>query len=113
MKNKFLSAVLFGVLLLPFAGFAQIAMKLDLGRHYYLKYEPVYVTVSLRNDSGHAVAFGNNNRLKGRLLFEIIDSKQRQISAIKGNKYPMEGVLLRPGGTSEIVVPVNHSTTAL
>ncbi|QSH41946.1 hypothetical protein P0136_05410 [Lentisphaerota bacterium ZTH] len=107
MKSKILLLVLLGVLAMPLTSWGQIAMRLELSRHYFLQYEPVFAKILLRNDSGHAVAFGNHKKLQGQLLFEIIDSRQRRISRIKGTVYPMVGILLRPGATREIVVPVN------
>ncbi|MCP3965447.1 MAG: hypothetical protein GY750_06610 [Lentisphaerae bacterium] len=108
MKNKVLILILLGAFLLPIVSFGQIAMKMELSRHYYLQYEPVFAKVHMRNDSGHAIAFGHNKRLQGKLLFEITDTKQRRISRIQGKEYPMVGILLRPGATQTVVVPVNE-----
>lgn len=47
------------------ATFAQVAMDLSLNRTVYMQYEPIYAAVTLRNDSGRALAFGHDPKHSG------------------------------------------------
>jgi len=85
---------------------AQIAMSLKMNRSHYLQYEKIYARVTLRNNSGHAIIFGDNKRLQGKLLFKIIDNKDIPVSAISEASYPMTGVILSAGQHKDFIVPV-------
>ena len=39
--------------------FAQLAMKLESNRKNYMTYETVYVKLTMKNQSGHPLVFGN------------------------------------------------------
>lgn len=95
----FLSAVCF---LLSFHASAQVALSVEISQLNYLQYEPVYLRITMRNVSGHPLAFGENEGLRGRLRFEINAPGRNQFARLAGNEYPtMRGVILQPG-TSRI-----------
>ncbi|MDD5697632.1 MAG: hypothetical protein PHH77_03350 [Victivallaceae bacterium] len=87
---------------------AQLAMSLKMNRSHYLQYETIYAQVSIRNNSGHSIVFGEDKRLQGKLLFKIIDSQRIPIAAISTASYPMAGIIIDAGQTKKLVVPVSH-----
>ncbi|MDD5598516.1 MAG: hypothetical protein PHV82_11270 [Victivallaceae bacterium] len=92
-----------------FLSSAQLAMSLKMNRSNYLQYEIVYAKVNIRNNSGHAVIFGDNKRLKGRLLFKIIDRDHNPVNIFNEEQsYPMEGVIIEAGQSKEFVVPISR-----
>ena len=91
----FLPAVFF---LFSFRASAQVALTVEISQLNYLQYEPVYLRVSMRNVSGHPLAFGENEGLRGRLRFEINAPGRNQYASLLGSEYPtMRGVILQPG----------------
>lgn len=67
---KFAAAVFF-TLFLAVSGFAQLSMRIELNQNAFLQYEPIFVRVSIRNMTGHLIAFGERPGLKGTLKFDI------------------------------------------
>lgn len=94
-------------LLLPlfcpwFRAEAQIALQAEMSQFYYLQYEPVHVRVTLRNLSGHPLAFGENRNLRGALRFEIAaPHSTRYVMPFPGKTPVLKGVILQPG-TSKV-----------
>jgi hypothetical protein len=86
---------------------AQLAMSLKMNRSHYLQYEKIYARVTIRNNSGHAIIFGDNKRLQGKLLFKIIDNKGIPASALEAS-YPMAGVILNAGQHKDFIVPITN-----
>ena len=88
---------------------AQLAMSLKMNRSNYLQYEVVYAKVNIRNNSGHAVIFGNNKRLKGRLLFKIIDRNRNPVNIFNEEQsYPMQGIIIEAGHLQCFRYPLFH-----
>lgn len=87
---------------------AQLAMTVKMNRSHYLQYETIYAKVTIRNDSGHAIVFGKNKRLQGKLLFKIIGTQRVPVEAISNTSYQMEGVIINAGQEQEFIVPVSR-----
>jgi len=80
--------------------FSQISMKIMLNQEAYLQYEPVYVRVSMRNMSAHALAFGESKGLQGTLSFDIYPGGKNALRIppkVKDVLPSMTGVILQPG----------------
>ncbi len=88
--------------------FGQIAVGLSLNRSAYMQYEDVFACVSLRNDTGRVMIFGNDPKLQGFLLFEILDSRDRRVAKITGAEISSTGLVLRPGEIKRLIIPVNR-----
>jgi hypothetical protein len=86
---------------------AQLALKMEMSRKNYLKYEPVFAKVIMRNDSGHAIAFGHMKQLQGKLEFEITDSRRHTIQKINKDDYPIIGTIIRAGQTKQFIIPLS------
>ena len=110
MKIKLKAFLLLLLLtLLPGLCRAQLAISLKMNRTNYLQYEVVYAKISIHNNSGHAVVFGENKRLQGKLLFKIMDNQQNLVGETdKNTSYPMAGIIIEAGKDKEFVVPVSR-----
>ena len=47
--------------------FAQLALKLVPNQQKYMQYEPIYMLLRIRNDSGRPIVFGHNAKLQAKL----------------------------------------------
>jgi len=109
MSVKILLCLIAGIFfVLPSAVNAQIAIDLSMNRQNYLQFEKVFAKVVMRNDSGHAIAFGHDEKLQGELLFEIRDSQNIPATKITQATPPIVGTILRAGETKEFIVPVTR-----
>ena len=88
--------------LTAFGASAQMGLDIDLNRTVYMQYEPVYACISLRNDSGRALVFGNDPRLQGFILFEIRDANGRLVPKRPGAEISVTGLVLGPGEVKRI-----------
>lgn len=88
--------------------FGQIAVGLSLNRSVYMQYEDIFACVSLRNDTGRVMIFGNDPKLQGFLLFEVLDSRDRRVAKISGQEISSTGLVLRPGEIKRLIIPVNR-----
>lgn len=86
---------------------AQIAISMGLDRKGYVRYERVLAKVAFRNYTGRTLAFGKTKELRGSIRFLIIGPTGRRLKLKKGHFDYMEGKILKPGSTGEIVVPVS------
>ena len=99
-----------GLLCALFAGVAlhaQLALELTIPRPLYLEYERIIVRVKMRNYSGQPLVFGRDERLSGKLLFDIT-LNGKAVEALPETEYPMTGTILQPGETREFLVQLNR-----
>lgn len=88
----------FMMLFLTFAAFGQIGLRVEMSQMHYLQYEPVYVRVTMRNLSGHPLAFGENEGLRGSLRFEVgVPHSGRYALLLHSETPSMKGIILQPG----------------
>jgi hypothetical protein len=102
-KKRLFSAVL----LLPVLLSAQIGIKMELNRKDFMLYEPIYACVTLRNDSGKALLFGNHPQLQGFILFDIRDKNNNRIPQKKDAELNVTGLFLGPGEVKSITIPIS------
>jgi hypothetical protein len=109
MPVKMLLCLIAGIFfLLPSVVNAQIAIDLSVNRQNYIQFEKIFAKVVMRNDSGHAIAFGHDEKLQGDLLFEIRDSQNVPVKKITQATPPMVGTILKAGETKEFIVPITR-----
>ena len=99
-----------GLLCALFAGVAlhaQLALELTVPRPLYLEYERIIVKVKMRNYSGQPLVFGRDERLSGKLLFEIT-LNGKTLAPLPDAEYPMTGTILQPGETREFLVQLSR-----
>lgn len=100
-----LAVLLFGIVL---PVFAQIGVGLTLNRRSYMQYEQIFACVTLRNDSGRPLIFGSRPELHGFVLFDIRDSQNRPVRAIKDKEVSVTGLYLAPGEVKSMVIPLGE-----
>lgn len=98
---SFLLLCLFTVMT-PAESFSQVALQVEMSQINYLQYEPVFIKVTMRNYSGHPLAFGESEGLRGKLIFEIdtpaSSTYPGQFAPLMNATLPdMKGVILAPG----------------
>jgi hypothetical protein len=108
MHVKLMLCLAAGIFFLLPAVNAQIAIDLSLNRQNYLQFEKIFAKVVLRNDSGHAIVFGHDEKLQGELLFEIYDAQNVPIKKKTQATPPIIGTILKAGETKEFVVPITR-----
>ena len=86
--------------------FARVNISLRLNRVTYMQYEPVFACVTLRNDTGRALLFGKDARMNGKILFDLRNSKGRQVARIANNEINVTGLMLAPGEVKNMIIPV-------
>ena len=104
MRSLVLAAVL-TVAAMPLR--AQIGIDISLNRNLYMQYEPIYACVSLRNDTGKPLLFGQNPRFQGFVLFDIRDRNGRVVPQKKGTGISVTGLVMRPGEVKRMVIPIH------
>lgn len=84
---------------------AQIGIQTRISQKSYLPFEPVFVRVTITNRAAHPLAFGNSEKLKGTLRFEIdpLDAAVKGSLPLKdpGVYPPLTGSIIPPGATRE------------
>ncbi|MBR2374170.1 MAG: hypothetical protein IKA87_08075 [Lentisphaeria bacterium] len=98
-------------LLLIFSGtflHAQIGMGIQVNRRSFIQYEPVFVRVTLRNDTGRALLFGKSPKLQGFLMFDIRSSGNKPVQKRKNKEISIDGLILGPGETRSVIIPINE-----
>ncbi len=102
--KRFLTLLLF---LTVFAVSAQVSMELEFNRSVYMKHEQVVARLKLRNFSGQPLVFGEDSRLQGELLFEFFSPDNRILPFAGAAPIPVTGMILNPGETKELIIPVS------
>ena len=87
--------------------FASVGIGLSFNRTVYMQFEPIYACVTLRNDSGRALLFGNDPKLQGFVLFDIQDSKRRVIMKDENKEISVTGLVMGPGEIKRMIIPIH------
>lgn len=107
-KLRLLSFLLFAIVSWNFSVNAQLGIDVELNHHNYLQYENIFANITLRNYSGHAIAFGESKEMQGKLTFEITND-QGSFCLTKGREKPLlTGIVLAPGATKQMTVNLNN-----
>ena len=72
-----------------------------------MRYERVLAKIAFRNYTGRSLAFGKTKKLCGSISFVVIGPNGRRLKMRKGNFNYLEGQILKPGATEQIIVPVS------
>lgn len=86
----------------------QVAMKLELDHKNYLVFEGIKARLTVRNDSGRALAFSETDAFTGELLFEIEDSNLIYNPKLPNQAKLLRGVVLAPGVIKSFNIPLSH-----
>lgn len=88
--------------------YAQLGLRLTMNRNVYMRFEPVYACVTIKNDSGRALVFGSDPRLQGFIYFEIRDRNGNLVTKYPGRDISSTGLVLQAGEVRSIILPVNE-----
>ena len=88
--------------------YGQLSVDISSDRKGYIVYEPVKITVKIRNQSGSTLRFGSTGQDSGRLFFIVSDEKGNDVKArIKGAN-PANGLVIPKGLTKQVTVTLNN-----
>lgn len=100
----------FSALLLVLTGIlsaeARLVVSLAFNRRRYMIYEQIYACITIRNDSGKPLLFGERPELTGFILFDIRNSNQRLLPKRKNVEIPTYGLMIAPGEIKRMIVPL-------
>lgn len=107
--KKWSFALLLALLAMPFSHlYAQLGITLEFQKRVFLQYEPVIARVTLRNDCGQTLLFGKDERLRGKLKFEIMNREKRLVAELEPDDPMIEGVIIKSGESQELFVLLNR-----
>ena len=86
----------------------QIALKVQTSQEKFLQYEPILVRISMRNQSGHPLAFGEHAALRGSLRFEIVSNSGAYVHPRPGTAPEVKGLILQPGARQSLTFDISR-----
>jgi len=89
------------------ATYAQIGISLTTDRRRYLRYEPIYATVVVRNYAGNTLVFGVGAK-GGRLRFQIEKEDGHMVDERRPGTNPAAGLILGAGETKTLTLMLNN-----
>ncbi len=109
-KNRlFLSVALLVFLVAGVASVqAQVGMRLTAEHQRYLRYEPIELTLTLRNYSGNTLIFGDQDGTRGSLDFIIESQTQRVTAQLDPDVNPIADIILAAGASRELKIILNQ-----
>ena len=108
MSNKFCKiSVLWLLLLCGMQLFGQLTVGLSFNRSRYMRYEHIYACVTIRNDSGRPLLFGQRPELQGFILFDIRDHRNHLVQRRENQEFSAQGLYIAPGEVKNIVIPLH------
>ena len=87
---------------------AQLGIALASSHDKFLRYEPIEVTVTLRNYSGNTLTFSQDGPNRGYLFFEVDTHNGRLVKPLKTKENPAEGLVLNAGETKALSLSLNN-----
>ncbi len=112
MRKNYQGKLFWAVLVLIFSGsaflHAQIGMRLTAEHQCYLRYEPIEMTLLLRNYSGNTLVFGDQEGVRGKLSFNIVGQAQKLVTHLDAKVNPIADVILAAGASRELKLTLNH-----
>ncbi len=87
--------------------FAQLAMELKLDKKKYIQYEQIRATLIISNQSAHPIVFGENEKLKGEIRFEIERLDMENPKLLSTSSCKIEDKLLKAGEQESFFIPLS------
>lgn len=103
-KILLLNLLLFSTLQLS----GQLNVGLSFNRSRYMRYEHIFACVTIRNDSGRPLLFGQRPELQGFILFDIRDNRNRPVPKREGKEFSAQGLYIAPGEVKNLVIPLHQ-----
>ncbi len=86
---------------------AQLGIALTASYNKFLRYEPIEVTVTLRNYSGNTLTFSKEGPNRGYLFFLVDTHNGRMVKSLKAKDNPADGLVLNAGETKALSLSLN------
>lgn len=86
---------------------AQVNMIVTTDQTTYLQYEPVRLSVTLENNAGVQLDFGDDDIPNGNLEFTIRNGAGQIVEPRTGKRNVLAGMVLPPSGRKSTVLPLN------
>lgn len=91
------------------AAHAQISVSIKTDRKHYLRYEPVEITVQLRNYSGNTLIFGDEEGTnRGYLRFLVERAEGQELRPLRQGLNPVADLILGAGESRQIALNLNQ-----
>lgn len=87
---------------------AQVSLKINLNHHNYLLYEPINVSLTMRNLSSQALIFGASEKLQGKISFEIEQQNSKILKPSNESLPAIKNLIIKPNTTQSIEIPLNE-----
>ncbi|NLF94554.1 MAG: hypothetical protein GX564_11775 [Oligosphaeraceae bacterium] len=104
-KNLLLLSVVF--LLTALGIQAQVALQLKVKDTRFLRYEPIDLTLTIRNNSGNTLIFGDSDISSGRIFFAVNGQNGKVARSFDQGANPAAGLILAAGDTRELNISIN------
>lgn len=105
-KNLLFLTAVTVIFILSGTVFAQLAMKLELNKKNYIQYERIYTRLTVKNQSGHLIVFGDNEKFKGEIKFEIETKDGKKLKTSSIPLYKIKNKLLNAGERETFCIPL-------
>ena len=86
----------------------QVGMRLTAEYQRYLRYEPIELTLTLRNYSGNTLIFGDQDGARGSLNFNIESQTQKIVAQLDPDLNPISDIILAAGASRELKIVMNQ-----
>jgi hypothetical protein len=104
-KNFFFLASVF--LLTALSVQAQVALQLKAKDTRFLRYEPIEMTLTIRNNSGNTLIFSDSDITSGRIFFAVNGQNGKVAKSLDPTANPAAGLILAAGDTRELSISIN------
>ena len=88
--------------------FGQLVVSLSFNRTRYMVHEHIFACVTIRNDSGKPLLFGDRPELQGFILFDIRDGRHVPLKRRAEREFSATGLYIAPGEIKRIVIPLHR-----
>ena len=86
---------------------AQVGLKLIAEHDKYLKYEPIKMTLLVRNYSGNTLLFGEVGDTQGGLHFDVMSRSGIPAPSLGAKANPISGMVFAPGECKQLSFTLN------
>ena len=106
--KKLICLIAVFVVMIPFDIYGQVSLSLSTDRERYIRFEPIEVTVSLKNYSGQNLYFDGTQRDGGGYLeFNITNTAGKRVLQINQDLEPARDLVLLPGATKSVTLIIS------
>lgn len=107
MKKKLKNLIALILLFISTISFAQLAMKLSIDNQSYIKYEQINAILSIKNQSGIPIVFGDNKKLSAIVKLKLQRISGEVPKSTNTKSLTIKNVIIKPGEQEEFSIPVS------